>query len=96
MKSKPSAWIAAMSFVVALALPVQLAAQGQSESKERKDESPRYKLIDLGTFGGPASYYSEAGLGSRVLNNRGDVAGYADTSIPDPSAPNSASVTILL
>jgi probable HAF family extracellular repeat protein len=55
---------------------------------ERKDESPRYKLIDLGTFGGPASYYSEAGIGSRVLNNRGDVAGYADTSIPDPSAPN--------
>jgi probable HAF family extracellular repeat protein len=88
MKSRPTAWIAVMSFVAALALPVQLAAQGQSEFKERKDESPRYKLIDLGTFGGPASYYSEAGLGSRVLNNRGDVAGYADSSTHDPYAPN--------
>src|SRR5262249_62383053 len=40
-----------------------------------------YKLIDLGTFGGPASYYW-GNEGS--LNSRETAAGSADTSSPDP------------
>ena len=45
----------------------------------------RYILKDLGTLGGPSS-----GLGffAKILNNRGTVAGVADTSNPDPFAPN--------
>src|SRR6202022_3803029 len=44
----------------------------------------RYKLVDLGTFGGPNSVTQEE---LQVLNNRGMVAGQADTSIPNH--PNS-------
>jgi probable HAF family extracellular repeat protein len=73
-----------MTLFAALAFPLQLAAQEQQQKKEHT----RYKLIDLGTFGGPASYFSGGGIGNLVLNNRGIVAGYADTSAPDPYAPN--------
>jgi len=61
-----------------LAAPIQLAAQ-----------HIRYKLIDIGTFGGPASYFTDPGIGpgSQVLSNRGMLAGKADTSTPD-SSPN--------
>jgi probable HAF family extracellular repeat protein len=45
----------------------------------------RYTLKDLGTLGGPASSVS---FFAKVLNNRGTVVGDADTSIPDPFAPN--------
>ncbi len=40
-----------------------------------------YKFIDLGTFGGPASYFSNGFDG--ILNNQGTAVGWADTSAPD-------------
>ena len=49
-----------------------------------------YRLIDLGTFGGPSSYLATTnmvtgpGAINRVLNNRGTVVGWADTSALDP------------
>src|ERR1051325_2423573 len=46
---------------------------------------PRYKLIDLGTFGGPFSAAAEL---QETVNNRGTVIGVADTAVPDPFAPN--------
>lgn len=85
MKSRKMLLLASMVLVAALATPFWLDAQQQEQHAK---EHNRYKLIDLGTIGGPASYFSAAGLGARVLNNRGDVAGYADTATPDPSAPN--------
>jgi probable HAF family extracellular repeat protein len=42
-----------------------------------------YKLIDVGTFGGPWSLFSNPG--SRVINSRGTAVGVADTSAPDPT-----------
>ena len=42
-------------------------------------QHPRYKLIDLGTLGGPASRLEGD---SKVLNNAGTVVGDADTSNP--------------
>ena len=45
----------------------------------------RYILKDLGTLGGPGS---SVGFFAKVLNNRGTVVGNADTSTPDPFAPN--------
>ena len=65
-----------------------LAAQDLSESTNNLKHLPRYKLIDLGTLGGPHSYGSVSGDGFRLLNNDGVVASYADTSRPDPHAPN--------
>src|ERR1041384_6896615 len=42
-------------------------------------QHPRYKLIDLGTLGGPGSRLEGD---SKVLNNAGTVVGDADTSNP--------------
>ena len=77
MKSTLLPCITAITLFAALAVPVRLAAQ-----------HTRYKLIDIGTLGGPASFVSEDADASRILNNQGMVAGGADTSEPDPYAPN--------
>ena len=76
MKSSKSILIILIA-LVAVVLPVQLAAQ-----------HTRYKLIDIGTFGGPVSYIAGNETGHRQLNNRGIVAGTADISTPDPNAGN--------
>jgi hypothetical protein len=70
-----------MTLFAALAIPAGLAAQEQQQ-QESKKEHARYKLIDLGTFGGPASYFPNGFDG--FLNNHGTAAGWADTSTPDP------------
>src|SRR6266699_190455 len=48
-------------------------------------EHPRYKLVDLGTFGGPSSSLSQL---AKIINSQGAVVGGADTANPDPFAPN--------
>src|SRR5712664_3397541 len=68
------------SLCAALAMPVVLSAQQQ------KVTHPHYKLIDLGTLGGPHSYGSVNGDGFQLLNNSGVVASYADLAVPDPNA----------
>jgi probable HAF family extracellular repeat protein len=73
------------TLLAALAAPALLAAQEPAKQ-------PHYKLIDLGTLGGPHSYGSVNGDGFQLLNNSGVVASYADTSLPDPNAPNFCSV----
>src|SRR5712692_3092591 len=89
MKSKFRMFLSAITYIAALALlfaalalPARLAAQ------HNQDPNPKlhhYKLIDIGTFGGPqSSVTGEGNGGSRVLNNHGTLTGYADTSTPDP------------
>src|SRR5437660_2326558 len=77
MKSRTLTPIIATTLFIALIIPAQLAAQ-----------HTRYKLIDIGTFGGPVSYIAGNETGHRQLNNRGIVAGTADISTPDPNAGN--------
>jgi probable HAF family extracellular repeat protein len=87
MKSRKATCTAAITLFAALAMPVWTAAQ-DSPSQEHKPKHHQYKLIDIGTLGGPASYYSEGGAGNLVLNSKGTVAGYGDTTAQDPYYPN--------
>ncbi len=48
-------------------------------------QHPRYRLVDLGTFGGPHGYGSVNGDGFQLLNNSGAVAFSADLHAPDPN-----------
>jgi len=93
MKSSLSMYIAAVTLFAALAVPLQLAAQ---ESHDQKPKHHHYKLIDMGTFGGPSSYFNSLFLTdafqfptlfyniSQVRNRRGTFVGFADTSTLDP------------
>ncbi len=65
----------AVMFVALLALPLQLAAQ-----------HTRYKLVDIGTLGGPNAVVN--GPNVPIVSSNGTYAGEADTPIPDPYAPN--------
>jgi probable HAF family extracellular repeat protein len=58
-----------------LAISVRLGAQVEQVRYHH------YKLIDLGTFGGPASYFN---LGAGIINQMGTAVGWADTLAPDP------------
>jgi len=77
--------IAAVGLLTLLALSMQLAAQ---DKQDHHHKHHHYQLIDIGTFGGPNSNFVTQGVGAQVLNNRGTVTGSADTSTPDPNAPN--------
>jgi probable HAF family extracellular repeat protein len=77
MNSKAIVWLIAIATFASLAIPVQLFGQDH----ERKHH--RYRLVDVGTFGGPDSYFT-FGVG---LNNRGEAAGAAATPTPDPFNP---------
>jgi len=79
MNSRFLLLLSTIALFTALALPVQLVAQ----ERRPNHHQPHYKLVDLGTLGGPQS----AGFGI-MLNNRGTVSGCADTSTPDPNYPN--------
>ena len=68
-----------MALFIAAALTSPLRAQ-----------QPRYRLIDMGTFGGPGSAVNigfDADFSVSVVNNRGTLAGWAETSQPDPFSP---------
>ena len=83
MKSRTLTFISAITLFAALAIPVRLAAQ-----------HTRYKLVDIGTFGGPASYVNPAPLmGSPdQVNSSGTTVGGALTSIAITSSSNNAIV----
>jgi probable HAF family extracellular repeat protein len=44
-----------------------------------------YKVIDTGSFGGPNAHMS---IGTHILNSNGTFTGFADTTEPDPYAPD--------
>ena len=70
-----STWKAAVCVLVALALPVWLAAQ---EEQHKQKDLPRYTVQDLGTLGGT---FSLAG----GINNKGEVVG-PSFSAPGPTS----------
>jgi probable HAF family extracellular repeat protein len=82
MKSRKMTLLTVAILLAILNLPLRLAAQ------EHRRHHQRYKLIDLGTLGGPISYGSANGNGGRLLNDMGVVSSYADTTSPDLFAPD--------
>jgi probable HAF family extracellular repeat protein len=84
--------------LLALAISAPVRAQDQRQigdsvtGKVPAKQHLRYKLIDLGTFGGPSSYIAGSngvnGAANQVLNNQGTIVGWGDTSTLDPYAPN--------
>lgn len=83
VKKNLATYTTALTLLAALAVPVQLAAQGNQENINRKHH--HYKLIDLGTFGGPQSYLTNSEFTSEAdVDNRGVLTGWADTTAPDP------------
>jgi probable HAF family extracellular repeat protein len=97
MKHRTVTYITVMTVLVALAIPT--VAQDR-KARSDKREHQHYRLIDIGTFGGPLSYFNSLSLSDRfgfsgaaytfaqVLNPRGILVGGADTPMPDPF-PNS-------
>jgi len=85
MKSRIFTCITAMALFAALAIPVRHTAQEQPAVQRGNVEHTRYRLVDLGTFGGPNStVFFADDIYDSALNNQGTVAGSADTSAPDP------------
>lgn len=94
MKSRFSACIAAVTLSALLVSAVPLAAQNKQDPKHH-----HYQLVDLGTFGGPSSYFNFLGLtdangfgtvfynNALISNPHGTFVGFADTPTPDPYAP---------
>jgi len=81
----PKTWtrIIAMTLFAALALPLQLAAQGAAKP-HHPSQYHHYQISDPGTFGGPNDYLQTPGLPrAGVLNNRGTLVGAANTSGSD-------------
>jgi probable HAF family extracellular repeat protein len=85
-----------MATSAVLTIPGWVTAQEQAKEDHRKHH--HYKLIDVGTLGGPSSYFSALSLSDRfgfsgpfgfapVVNKKGILAGWADTTTPDPFAP---------
>ena len=82
MKSRTWMCTTAVSLFAAVALPIGMDAQNNS-SQNHKPNHQKYKLIDLGTLGGPNSNLS--GPDQRVLNNLGTLAAVANTSATNPN-----------
>jgi probable HAF family extracellular repeat protein len=98
MTSRTLMCITATTLFAALAITVRLrlaaqeqpAAQQALSAQAGQVQQVRYKLVDLGTLGGPSAYGPGNGPGSQLLNNAGIVVGTSDTLSPDPNAPDCA------
>jgi len=64
MKSRPCIWMSVAYLAAALATTTQLAAQNNPNNNNHQ---PSYRLIDLGTFGGPGSFIPSGPPLLRVL-----------------------------
>jgi probable HAF family extracellular repeat protein len=66
--------------IAALTIPKKIQGQAQTGKHHH------YKLIDVGSFGGPGSGIENPS--SPSLNQNGMLVGVSDTAAPDPFAPN--------
>jgi probable HAF family extracellular repeat protein len=79
MKQIGTAAVAVIALVTATAASTPTVAHAGPHRSESR-QGPHYRLIDLGTFGGPNSAETQE---FPYISNRGTVVGYADTTTPD-------------
>jgi probable HAF family extracellular repeat protein len=85
MKSQ-SAFRSLIAFAAFAFFALSLPAQAPSQHT-------RYRLVQIGTFGGPNSAYNG---GTPIATNGGTVVGAANTSTPDPYSPDCFDGTCLV
>src|SRR3974390_686660 len=75
-------------FLGGMLLSLTLAVPAMAQNRPARHH--QYKLIEIGTFGGPGSYVSTGpnGFYLRYLNRPGAAVGFAATKVADPFAPN--------
>jgi uncharacterized membrane protein len=78
MKARLLMCFIAIALFGVLAMPLQFAAQDDKNTGTHS----HYKLVDLGTLGGPQSFFSGN------INNAGTAVGVGDTTTSDPFYPN--------
>jgi probable HAF family extracellular repeat protein len=83
VKHRINKTFAAIAFTLLLLTVARTSAQ---EQKEQKKGHHHYKLVDIGTFGGPNSSFVGVPPSTRLLNNSGAAVGSADTPTPDPAS----------
>src|SRR5258708_5871312 len=67
--------------------PITDAAAQGSAPQNHPHKHHHYRLVDVGTFGGPASDLNtgnDGGFSVNIVSNQGALAGWADTATPDP------------
>lgn len=87
MKSRITMWTIAAFFAV-LAMPICMAGQDSSVPSHPRHHS--YRLIDLGTFGGPQGFINHLGIdgpdgSGPMINGQGVVVGTAQTNVMNTS-----------
>jgi probable HAF family extracellular repeat protein len=81
---------ASANYTIVVSNPSSAAASAMAATTPREQHT-RYKLIDVGTLGGPNSTVAApffAGVAVASLSQKGSFVGQADTSTPDPFGPN--------
>jgi len=84
MNPRTSKWFAAIALILSFLTVARTPAQTQEEQKGQKTQHHHYKLVDMGTLGGPNSGLSVPGF--QILNNRGMFAAFANTSTSNPNS----------
>jgi probable HAF family extracellular repeat protein len=84
-KSRMFTSIIAMTLFAAMAMPIRGVAQNIA-AQEPKATHHHYKLVDMGTLGGPNSSFNWPS--GRNINSSGTAISEAETAFGDPFAPN--------
>jgi probable HAF family extracellular repeat protein len=86
MKSRRSILFTAVALFSALAIPLQLAAQSKGDQINARHH--HYRLIDMGTFGGPESYLPSPANSVPALNSVGTTVGGSATATSTTATSN--------